>query len=119
MNEGFPVSGSPVYCTLHLFPPMLCHDAVEVLGPCRPAFDPPWMLVTVLVAQHGGLAGRVGARGMPWVVTPRHHMAFQGGLEGRGGVALMDVVIPVRDFSDEFIVPFLHFCISIACMLEM
>ena len=24
--------------------------AVEVLGPCRPAFDPPWMLVTVLVA---------------------------------------------------------------------
>ena len=37
-----------------LFPPVLCDDAVEVLGPRRPAFDPPWMLVTVLVAQHGG-----------------------------------------------------------------
>ena len=80
----------------------------------------------VCVLSHGqegiitrGLAGRVGARGVAGVLTPRHHMAFQGGLEGRGGVALMDVVIPVRDFSDEFIVPFLHFCISIACMLEM
>ena len=30
---------------------------------------------------------------MPWVVTPRHHMAFQGGLEGRGGVALLEVVL--------------------------
>ena len=98
---------------------MLGDDAVEVLRPCRPAFDIPRVLVTVLVAQHGGLAGRVGARGVPWVVAPRHHMAFEGGLEGRGGVALMDVVIPVRDFSDEIIVPFLHFCISIACMLEM
>ena len=70
---------------------MLGDDAVEVLGPCRPAFDIPRVLVTVLVARHRGLAGRVGARGMPWVVTPRHHMAFQGGLEGRGGVALLQL----------------------------
>ena len=31
---------------------VLGDDAVEVLRPRRPAFDPPWMLVTVLVAQH-------------------------------------------------------------------
>ena len=47
MNEGFPVTGSPV-----------------------------------LLHFTSGLAGRVGARGVPWVLTPRHHMAFQGGLEG-------------------------------------
>ena len=66
---------------------MLCHDAVEVLGPCRPAFDTPRMLVTVLVAQHRGLAGRVGARGMPWVLAAGYHVTFQGGLEGRRGLA--------------------------------
>ena len=76
---------------------MLGTDAVEVLRPRRPAFDPPWMLVTVLVAQHRGLAGRVGARGMAGVVAPRHHMAFQGGLEGRGGVALRQVVVELAN----------------------
>ena len=40
---------------------MLGNDAVEVLGPRRPAFDIPRVLVTVLVAQHRGLEGRVGA----------------------------------------------------------
>ena len=55
---------------------MLCHDAVEVLGPCRPAFDIPRVLVTVLVAQHRGLAGRVGAGGMPGVLAPRQQVAF-------------------------------------------
>ena len=55
------------------------------------------MLVTVLVAQHGGLAGRVGAGGVPWVVAPRHHMAFQGGLEGRGGVALRQFVVTLAN----------------------
>ena len=49
--------------------------------------------MTVLVAQHRGLAGRVGARGMPGVVAAGDHMAFQGGLEGRGGVALLEVVL--------------------------
>ena len=98
---------------------MLCHDAVEVLRPRRSAFDIPRVIVTVLVAQHRGLAGRVGARGMPWVLTPRQQVALEGGLEGGGGVALMDVVIPVGDFSDDFIVQFLHFCISIARMLEI
>ena len=70
---------------------MLCDDAVEVLGPRRPAFDIPRVLVTVLVAQHRGLAGRVGARGMPWVLAAGDHMAFQGGLEGGGGVALLQL----------------------------
>ena len=73
--------------TTPLVPPVLCQNAVEVLGPCRPAFDIPRMLVTVLVAQHRGLARRVGARGVPWVLAAGDHMAFQGGLEGRGGVA--------------------------------
>ena len=72
---------------------MLGNDTVEILGPCRPAKHTLWVLVTGLVAQHRGLAGRVGARGMPWVVAPRHHMAFQGGLEGGGGVALLEVVL--------------------------
>ena len=81
------------YCTLHLFPPVLCQNAVEILGPCRPAFDIPRMLVTVLVAQHRGLAGRVGAGGVPGVVAAGDHMAFQGGLEGRGGVALLESAV--------------------------
>ena len=68
--------------TTPVFPPVLCDDAVEVLGPRRPAFDIPRVLVTVLVAQHGGLAGRVGAGGMPWVLAAGDQVAFQGGLEG-------------------------------------
>ena len=58
------------------FPPVLCHDAVEVLGPCRPAFDIPRVIVTVLVAQHRGLAGRVGAGGVAGVLAAGDHMAF-------------------------------------------
>ena len=85
------------YCTLHLFPPVLCDDAIEILGPCRPAFHTPRMLVTVLVAQHRGLAGRVGARGMPGVVAAGYQVAFQGGLEGRGGVALRQVVVELAN----------------------
>ena len=50
--KAFLCLGRQCYCTLHLFPPVLCHDAVEVLRPCRPAFDIPRVLVTVLVAQH-------------------------------------------------------------------
>ena len=76
---------------------MLGDDAVEVLGPCRPAFDIPRVLVTVLVARHGALAGRVGARGMPWVLTACQQVALEGGLEGRGGVALLEVVLEAWD----------------------
>ena len=72
--------------TTPVFPPVLGDDAVEVLGPCRPAFDIPRVIVTVLVAQHRALAGRVGAGGMPGVLAPRQQVALQGGLEGRGGV---------------------------------
>ena len=76
------------------------HVSVQSHCPRRPAFDPPWMLVTVLVAQHRALAGRVGAGGMPWVVAAGDHMAFQGGLEGRGGVALLSwTVACVHDFN--------------------
>ena len=52
--NAFLCLGRQCYCTLHLFPPVLGHDAVEVLRPRRPAFDTPRMLVTVLVAQHRG-----------------------------------------------------------------
>ena len=76
---------------------MLGNDTVEILGPCRPAFDIPRVIVTVLVAQHRGLAGRVGARGMPGVLAAGDHMAFQGGLEGRGGVALRQVVVTLAN----------------------
>ena len=72
-------------------------DALKILLPCRPAFDAPRVIVTVLVAQHRGLAGRVGARGMPWVVAAGDHMAFEGGLEGRGGVALRQVVVELAN----------------------
>ena len=95
--NAFLCLGRQCDCTLHLFPPVLCHDAVEVLRPCRPAFDIPRVLVTVLVAQHRGLAGRVGAGGMPWVVAAGDHMALEGGLEGRGGVALRQVVVELAN----------------------
>ena len=88
-NDSVPQRSPLRPRTTPLFPPVLCDDAVEVLGPCRPAFDTPRMLVTVLVAQHRGLAGRVGARSMPWVVAAGYHMAFQGGLEGGGGVVVL------------------------------
>ena len=55
---------------------MLGNDTVEILGPCRPAFDIPRMLVTVLVAQHRGLAGRVGAGGVAGVVEAGQQMAL-------------------------------------------
>ena len=49
--------------------------------------------MTRLVAEHGAFAGGVGARSMPGVVTPRQQVALEGGLEGRGGVALLEVVL--------------------------
>ena len=58
------------------------------------------MLVTVLVAQHRGLARRVGARGVAGVVAAGDHVALEGGLEGRGGVALLSwTVACVHDFN--------------------
>ena len=70
---------------------MLCDDAVEVLGPCRPAKHTLWVIITGLITQHGAFAGRVGAGGVPGVVAPRQQVAFQRGLEGRGGVALLQL----------------------------
>ena len=34
---------------------------------------------------------------MPWVVAPRQQVALEGGLEGRGGVALLEVVLEAWD----------------------
>ena len=95
--KAFLCLGRQCYCTLHLFPPVLGDDAVEVLGPCRPAFDIPRVIVTALVAQHGAFAGRVGARSMPWVVAPRQQVAFESSLEGRGGLALRQVVVELAN----------------------
>ena len=81
---------------------MLCHDAVEVLGPRRPAFDIPRVIVTELVAQHRGLAGRVGAGGMPWVLAAGDHMALEGGLEGGGGVVLLKSAVVFGDNVQDF-----------------
>ena len=63
---------------------VLGDDAVEVLGPRRPAFDIPRVLVTVLVAQHRGLAGRVGAGGVPGALTPRQQVVVisEGSMDG-------------------------------------
>ena len=72
-------------------------DALKILLPCRPAFDAPWMLVTVLVAQHRGLAGGVGARGVTRNIAPHHQVASEGGLEGRRGVAWRQVVVKLAN----------------------
>ena len=59
------------------------------------------MLVTVLVAQHRGLAGGVGARGVTRMIAPHHQVAFEGGLEGRRGVAALELaVVPGNDFEN-------------------
>ena len=95
--KAFLCLGRQCYCTLHLFPPVLCDDTVEILGPRRPAKLTLRVIVAGLVAQHRGLAGRVGARGVAGVVAPRKQVAFQGGLEGRGGVALRQVVVELAN----------------------
>ena len=64
--------------TTPLFPPVLGDDAVEILGPCRPARHTLRIIMTQLVAQHGALAGGIRAGGMPWVLAAGYHMAFQG-----------------------------------------
>ena len=72
-HKGFGPSNAPLRPrTTPLFPPVLGDDAVEVLGPRRPAFDIPRVIVAVLVAQHRGLAGRVGAGGVPGFVAAGH-----------------------------------------------
>ena len=53
--------------------------------------------VTGLVTQHGAFARGIRAGGVAGVVTAGDHMAFQGGLEGRGGVALRQVVVTLAN----------------------
>ena len=55
-NDSVPQrSATPTHAPL--FPPVLCDDAVEILGPCRPARHTLWVIMTRLVAQHGAFAG--------------------------------------------------------------
>ena len=75
----------------------LCNDVLKILLPCRPALDPPWMLVTKPVAQHRGLAGGVGALGVTGKITPHHQVASEGGLEGRRGVAWRQIVVELAN----------------------
>ena len=49
-NDSVPQHSPLRPRTTPVFPPVLCHDAVEVLGPYRPALDIPRVIVTVLVA---------------------------------------------------------------------
>ena len=80
---------------------MLGDDAVEVLGPRRPAKHTLWVIVAGLVAQHRGLAGGVGPLGVTWIIAPHLQMASEGGLEGgRGVAALKMAVVPVNDFEN-------------------
>ena len=79
---------------------MLGDDAVEVLGPRRPAKHTLWVIITGLITQHGAFAGGVGARSMPWVVAPRQQVAFESSLEGRGGVAAPESVAVLANLSD-------------------
>ena len=69
--------------------PRFRQDPRKVLGPRRPAKHTLWVIITGLITQHGAFAGGVGARSMPWVVAAGYHMAFQGGLEGGGGVVVL------------------------------
>ena len=63
---------------------MLCADTVEILGPCRPAKLTLRVIVAGLVAQHRGLAGRVGAGGVPGALTPRQQVVVisEGSMDG-------------------------------------
>ena len=75
-NDSVPQRSPLRPRTPPLFPPVLGDDAVEVLGPRRPAFDIPRVIVAVLVAQHRGLAGRVGAGGVAGGVAAGQQMAL-------------------------------------------
>ena len=70
---------------------MLRENPRKVLRPRRPAKHTLRVIMTRLVAEHGAFAGGVGARSMPWVVAPRQQVALEGSLEGRGGVALLQL----------------------------
>jgi hypothetical protein len=47
--------------------------------------------MTRLVAEHGAFAGGVGARRVAGVVAPRQQVALESSLEGRDGVALLQL----------------------------
>ena len=53
-------------------------DAVEILGPCRPARHTLRVIMTRLVAQHGALAGVIRAGGTPFVDLANHFEQVEG-----------------------------------------
>ena len=48
-----------------------------------------------------GLRWHIRARGMPWVLAAGYHVAFQGGLEGRRGLALLRVAVELANHSEQ------------------
>ena len=78
------------------------NNALEVLLPTQPrAPQPPRVLVAGPVARHQPLAGRVRPARVPRVLAAGQHVAAQRGLQGRGGVlALALVVVPGNDAED-------------------
>jgi hypothetical protein len=38
---------------------------------------------------------------MPWVLAAGYHVAFQGGLEGRRGLALLRVAVELANHSEQ------------------
>ena len=71
---------------------MLGENPRQVLGAHGPAKHTLRLIVSGLVAQDGAFAGRIRARSVPWVLTPRQQVA-SGGKEGRRGLALRQVVV--------------------------
>ena len=75
-NDSVPQRSPLRPHTTPLLPPVLGDDAVEVLGPCRPAEHTLWVIITGLITQHGAFAGGVGAGGVAGGVAAGDHMAF-------------------------------------------
>ena len=70
--------------------PCLSHPAMVYVQPNLSHF------LSGLVAQDGAFAGRIRARSVPWVLTPRQQVA-SGGTEGRRGLALRQVVVELAN----------------------
>ena len=68
--------------------------------PRPPARHTLWVIVTGLITQHGAFAGGIRAGRVAGVVAPRQQVAFEGGLEGRGGVAAPESVAVLANLSD-------------------
>ena len=73
----------------------------EKEGSCVGVKHTLWVIVTGLITQHGAFARGIRAGRVAGVVTPRQQVAFEGGLEGRRGVAALELaVVPGNDFEN-------------------